>query len=799
MDDVVARCPDCGREHAEEFARCDWCGRNAPSRWWCAACTDWRAARACPACAGGVAVPSELNLGPCVVGARVTFQFSARNAGKKPRTCLVESAAGDVALVNSRFVLPAGGTATVSGEIVVPEKPLGRRNFRLVTFDGTALSETWVVLEAVSAAPRLEFLPPLVQLRAAHPGTVVRSSVALKNTGNVPLAAALSASSAWLAVEPKRLALAPGEFAEVKLRVKSKKTDSGRLEAKLTAAAADGVWEATVRCLLPEPELAADPVDFGELKPGRAAFADVVVRNVGRVRVNGSVEADAPWLRVTPTRINLPPGGEKRVRVRAVLSVEEDGPLTSELLVSSPAGVVLRVPVSATGKVPRPVLRAVRRQRLRDAIGPPVERKFQVANDGDGRLDLTATADAPWIQIVTPELHVAPGKKRKLRYVVDLESLPLGEHAAAIAIESNGGAATVPVTVEVLDPNPVLEIVSGPDLGLTSPDQPLSAAVQVRNSGIGLLKVRAESENPRNTLSPAEADVPPGPPVRFNLTIPVSGLTGGAYEAGVRLTSNGGAGRAAVRFRLTPEQLDVPALLDLGPREAGRVRWDWLWVRNTGQYPVTLRVRAEDAVRLELDRVTVASLQTVPVPFYLNLPDEARGPVTGAILLEGRALRHRVAVRAVARKVELVLEQKTLDLGKLRPGEERAFTVDVVNVGEIPAEIYDAQAPGELEVRVRKATVLPGARVALVGTARANTDGTGAEVGAVVRLNHGLKLRCEATVVPPLWPRVFAVTAAAGGLIAGAGVSVAVGWGAGVPLALVGVLAGAWLFWRETT
>jgi hypothetical protein len=43
---------------------------------------------------------------------------------------------------------------------------------------------------------------------------------------------------------------------------------------------------------------------------------------------------------------------------------------------------------------------------------------------------------------VTPELRVAGGKKRKLRYVVDLSALALGEHSATITIESNGGTAT---------------------------------------------------------------------------------------------------------------------------------------------------------------------------------------------------------------------------------------------------------------------------------------------------------------------------------------------------------------------
>jgi hypothetical protein len=802
MDDIVARCPDCGREHPEAFEQCDWCGRNQPSRWWCSACSDWRATRACAACAGGLAVPSEVALGARVVGTTVAFQFAVRNTGKKPVTCMVGCTESAVKFVNPRLLIPAGRAATVSGEIGIAAEPLGRLSFRLVTFDGKYLSETQLIFEAVAPAPRLEFLPALVQLRTANPGGIVRSSVRLKNTGNVPLTANLSAVAAWLAVEPKQLALAPDESAEVKLRARSKKSDSGLLETALSAETGAGAWTAPVHYQLPEPELAAEPVDFGQLQPGRAVFAEVLVRNTGRVRVDGTVEAVAPWMRVTPARVKLQPGREKKVRVRALLTDEDEGPQTSELLVSSDSGILLRVPVTALGKIPRPVLRAVRRQRFRDALGPPTERKFQVANDGDGRLVLTARADVPWIRIVTPELRVAGGKKRKLRYVVDLAVLALGEHSATITIESNGGTATVPVTVHVLEPNPILEIVSGPDLGLLSANQPLSAVVQVRNAGIGLLRVAAESENARNTVSPTETDVPPGPPVRFNLTVPVSGLPGGAHEAAVRFASNGGTGRAVVRFRLPVEQIEVPALLDLGIREAGWPAVGSVRVRNAGPYPVVLRVSGEQpCVQPGVARVVVLPRDAVTVPFHLVLPHEELGPVLGALLLEGRAVRQRVVVRAIAGRAELVVLSGAVELGNMTPGAERPFTVEVENKGLIEARIRDLRVSGELEVWVSKATVDPGERATLIGCARVNTRHTDQQVRTTVPLTDDATVQCTARVVRPILPRVLAVATVVGGLLVSGAGSAAVGWWPGVPLALAGLLvwlgAGAWLFWRE--
>jgi hypothetical protein len=767
------------------------------SRWWCRACEDWRAARACPACGGGVGAPAELFLGTCTVGTTLPFTVVARNPGRKLLGCTVASPDAGVAVTNPRLLIPPGGSSDVLGGVTLPPGPLGRRAFRL-QFAAPVPSETLLVVEAVEAAPRLDFIPSPLALRTPKPGNTVRSSVVLKNTGNVPLTAEVVSSAKWLVVEAKPLALAPGEFAEVKLRAKCKKTDSGTLAATLRADAPGGPYEVPVTLALPEPELTVEPVSFGDLRPGRAAFAEVVVRNTGRVRVDCTVAPADPWLRVTPGRINLPAGRRKALRARALLTAAHDGPQRAELVFTSAAGVVARVPVTATGEVPRPVLRAVRRQRLRNALGPPVVRKFQVANDGDGRLEVTATADQPWVKVLTPALRVAPGKRRKLRYELDIPALSRGEHSATVTLASNGGRAAVPITVHVLDPNPVLEVVAPPALGTVMPDVPLSAFVQVRNAGVGLLTVKAVSEWSDVVVAPAEAEVRNGPPVRFSLAVPLDGLPGGDHELGVRFTSNGGEGRAALRFRLPVELIDAPALIDLGERAAGRLTGDALRITNAGPDRVSLRLRGGDQwIRPGADRVAVSPGETVCVPFRLDVPASTLGPQVTTITLQGRTARHVVPVRFVARRVELIVSPPVIELGEMVPGEERAFTLEVANAGEIAAGVRETHMPGELEVWLRRATVKPGERVTLAGRVRVNSRQPHHELSATVPLAGETSVRLAATVVRSVVPKLVAAGAAASGLVAGGLLAAMIGWWAGVPLALVGLATAVWLFWLD--
>jgi hypothetical protein len=752
----------------------------------------------CPACGGGLGVPAELALGSCVAGATVAFRFTARNPGKRTITCPVHTPDPDVLITSARLTVPAGGAAEVRGTVRVPYGAHGPRAFR-VRIDAPVPAETRLVLEVAPAAPRLEFGPASVALSTPAPGSTVRTSVSLKNTGNVALAPRLSGSAPWLTVEPRRVELEPGEVTVLRLSAKSRRTDTGTLEAEVRAETAGQTWAVPVRCALPAPLLAATPVAFGELCSGRPAFAEVVVRNVGRVRVAGTLSASEPWLQVRPTRVNLRPGGEKRVRARALLTDAHDGPQRAELLLTAAGGVALRVPVTATGKVPRPVLRAVRRQRVRNALGPPVERQFRVANDGDARLECAATADQPWVRIVTTALRVGPGKRRKLRYILDLPALPQGEHAATITITSNGGTATVPLVVRVLDPNPVLEVVPAPDLGLITPELPLSAFVQVRNAGVGLMTVRAECDTPGAFVAPEETEVANGPPVRFNVVVPVNGLAGGAHEVGVSFTGTGGEGRAVLRFRLPVEQLDVPTLIDLGDRPAGRPTGDALKIRNTGPERINLRVRGEHQwLRPATDRLSVAPGETVSLPFRMDLPAGVFGPRVASIFIDGRAARYEVAVRAFARKVELVVVPGVVMLGDMKPDEERAFTVEVVNAGDIVAELRESHTAGDLEVWVRRATVRPGERVAVAGRARVNTRQAHQQVRARVPLAEEAEVRCVANVVRSVVPRVAAATAAGGGLLAGGAAAVSLAWWAGVPLALAGLAIGAWLFWLDT-
>src|SRR4051794_25815116 len=113
MDEVVARCPDCGMEQATEFANCFVCLK--PSRWWCSACREWLPSRSCPACSGGLSVPAELFLGSWPIGTVVPLKVLVRNPAKKLVGCTVTTSELGVQIPAPRLLLAPSGTAEVRG------------------------------------------------------------------------------------------------------------------------------------------------------------------------------------------------------------------------------------------------------------------------------------------------------------------------------------------------------------------------------------------------------------------------------------------------------------------------------------------------------------------------------------------------------------------------------------------------------------------------------------------------------------------------------------------------------------
>ena len=300
MSEMVSRCRACGFEQAGEPADCPVC--FGQSGWWCSTCREWRSSRAGPACVAMIGIPSEVRLGSFPAGARVPVRIAVRNRAKKTLSLPVDSLHPALILSQRVLHLRAGEVVEAAGLLSIGQLLPGPHTYR-VRVGTTTPVETQLHVEIVEALTRLEFNPDEMVFPNALPGATARRSVILKNTGNLPVTAALSSTSEWIEVRPSRITLEPGAGSSLTIVAKSRKTDCGVQSGTIQAeASGDQLWELPVRLHLPRPELAADAIAFGEVRAGDPHHHSSILRNLGTIRVECTLGSDASWLTVVPSK-----------------------------------------------------------------------------------------------------------------------------------------------------------------------------------------------------------------------------------------------------------------------------------------------------------------------------------------------------------------------------------------------------------------------------------------------------------------------------------------------------------------
>jgi hypothetical protein len=316
----------------------------------------------CLSCAGLLHVPGEVELGPHPAGSRLRVQLKVRNTGKKPLAFNVSADDPALSLLTRHLSLQPREERLVNGVLTVSPGTLGRRSYR-VRYETHIPLETTLGVEVVPAVARVEFVPPELAARKVQPGLIIHRNLTVNNTGNVPIVAKIELSEPWLGVLPTRLTLAVGESAALKVVARTRKTDHGRKTGTIRIVTTEGeFFTAQMSLHLPEPKLEASPLDFGEVRPDQPSYQTLTVRNTGQVRLACRLGTSDPWLAVSPPRINIPAGGEKVVKVRALASDEETGHRSGRVHVLLADKPLLDVPVTAEVRVPRPILGSVRKQ-----------------------------------------------------------------------------------------------------------------------------------------------------------------------------------------------------------------------------------------------------------------------------------------------------------------------------------------------------------------------------------------------------------------------------------------------------
>jgi hypothetical protein len=74
---------------------------------------------------------------------------------------------------------------------------------------------------------------------------------------------------------------------------------------------------------------------------------------------------------------------------------------------------------------------------------------FPISNEGAGELRVVMRANVPWVHTPEGQLRVPPGSLVRVPMLVDMTTLPYGQHKARIELDGNGGLESVPIEVTI--------------------------------------------------------------------------------------------------------------------------------------------------------------------------------------------------------------------------------------------------------------------------------------------------------------------------------------------------------------
>ena len=403
---------------------------------------------ACPACGARDWLPGQapvlklrdrkVNLGTVRLGHRASLAIEISNAGR-----------GNLRGVIRCYEpwLPVEQPFTGSGKFTVPvdtRQLKGEQSYQGVmdVISNGGAAEVWI--ELLAQTPEKATVSPAVfdfGLVGAQPPPP--QALRVTNMGGGTLQGTVTADVVWIKISGAKIS---SNATELSVSSVPEEMPGGQaLTGTIQLASNGGDMTILVRASAQPTAIAlgTPSLDFGAvpLREKRRLVARMV--NTGAGRLQGRVISVPEWVRLEETRwsgnafdLTIEVDGR-----RLADGVERSGVIQ---ITSNGGDVDLAVRAVALG----PTL-AVEPSSLDFGTLPAggrSRRRLRLTNLGLGRLEGSARATAPWLQLKRDRFS---GQDTTLEVAIRTKGLAPGQHTGAIVIDSNGGQAQVEVRVEV--------------------------------------------------------------------------------------------------------------------------------------------------------------------------------------------------------------------------------------------------------------------------------------------------------------------------------------------------------------
>jgi hypothetical protein len=316
------------------------------------------------------------------------------------------------------------------------------------------------------------------------------------------------------------------------------------------------------------------------------------ISNAGSGVLVWTIGPTPSWLSVSPLAGSTPVGGPTTVTMTVDRSGLAPGTYNGEFLIGSNGGNRIVSVTIQVSSAPLPPTLQVTPANL-DFGTSTISQNLTVANAGTGTVDWQLTESIPWLTTSAVQGSTG-GTPTTVILTVNRGGLAPGIYSDNIEFTSSGGNVTVPVTMTVPGPTPLLSVSTtilnfGTNLTVLT--------FTIRNTGTGTLDWDITESIPWLTAAALSGSTTTETET-ITVTVDRTGLSPNNYSGILAIISNGGAANVTANMTVAPAQLVVtPTTINFGQfaitklivisnSGTGTVNWSI----NTGTFPAWLSV-----------------------------------------------------------------------------------------------------------------------------------------------------------------------------------------------------------------
>lgn len=308
---------------------------------------------------------------------------------------------------------------------------------------------------------------------------------------------------------------------------------------------------------------------------------------------------------------------------------------------------------------------------------------FTISNSGEGTLDWTVSENSNWIS-VNPTSGSITSNQSSVTVSVDRSGLSAGVYSESISVSSNGGSATITVTMTV--EGPVL-ILSNNSLNFGTSSTNLTFTVT--NGGIGTLTYNVVYSANWLTATPSTGSATTETDV-ITLTVNRDGLAYGNYFETITITSNSNSATVDVLMTVAdpnnPQLSAYPTSLDFGESSIE----ESYYVTNTGSGVLTWNVTDDKSWISVTPQSGTTETETDELTVNIDRLGQDPGTYTGTITITSDGGNQNINVSmTIPDEPSLSVTPNSLEFGETTT----SLPITVVNAGtgELNWSISDNQ------------------------------------------------------------------------------------------------------------